>query len=257
MDKWFNGHTWCHIITSNIQNSQGLTSKKFTCIGQLVCNNQNCDFLSKSSKQNETKWPGQTNTPFNLGHSLPLDSTIICKVYKFHPTCVNFCDACIYYVLSKSDMTRACIHLGMHNHSVSDGICQETLNSISSLIRQEVFKTPIAKNFAIPMAASKELLDKYLIHSGPGPKKMLWGKALEDVLDKFEHLSSPNLWNMISLFRSSGKGRAYDSIMAMKRYSTIEYIHNNIFSGQGQDKVYIFKMLVDKPESGVDLVKRM
>ena len=107
------------------------------------------------------------------------------------------------------------------------------------------------------MAASKELLDKYFIHNGLGPKKMLWGKALEDVLDKFEHLSSPNLWNMTSLFRSNGKRRAYDSIMAMKRYTTIQYIHDNIFSCQGQDKVYIFKMLVDRLESHVDLVKRM
>jgi hypothetical protein len=120
-----------------------------------------------------------------------------------------------------------------------------------------VSKTPTAKDSTIAMAGSKEFLNKYLIHNGLGSKKMLWSKELEDVIDKFEHLSSPNLWNMISLFRSSGKGRAYDSIMAMKRYSTIEYIHNNIFSGQGQDKVYIFKMLVDKPESGVDLVKRM
>jgi hypothetical protein len=120
-----------------------------------------------------------------------------------------------------------------------------------------VSKTPTAKNSTIAMAASKEFLDKYLIHSSPGPKKMLRNKALEDVLDKFEHLSSPNLQNTISLFRSKGKGGAYDSIMAMKRYTTIEYIHENVFPGQGKDKVYIFKMLVDGPRSGVDLVKHM
>jgi hypothetical protein len=154
-------------------------------------------------------------------------------------------------------MSRACIHLEMHNHPVSDGICRETLDTISGLIAQEVSKTPTAKNSAIAMAASKEFLDKYLIHSGPGPKKMLRGQELEDVLDKFEHLSSPNLWNLISLYRSGGKGGAYDSIMAMQRYTTIEYIHTNVFPGQGKDKVYVFKMLVDRPGSGLDLVKRM
>jgi hypothetical protein len=41
------------------------------------------------------------------------------------------------------------------------------------------------------MAASKEFLDKYLIHTGLGPKKMLRGQELEEVLEKFEHLSSP------------------------------------------------------------------
>jgi hypothetical protein len=107
------------------------------------------------------------------------------------------------------------------------------------------------------MAASKEFLDKYLIHSGPRSKKMLWGQELEDVLNKFEHLSSPNLRNTISICSSSGKRGAYDNIMAMKTYTTIEYIHTNVFPGQSKDKVYVFKMLEDGPGSGVDLVKRM
>jgi hypothetical protein len=154
-------------------------------------------------------------------------------------------------------MSRACIHLGMHNHLVSAGICQDTLDTISGLIAQEVSKTPTAKNSAIAMAASKEFLDKYLIHTGPGPKKMLRGQELEDVLDKFEHLSSPNLRNTISLCRSGGNRGAYDSIMVMKMYTTIEYVHANIFPGQRKDKVYIFKMLEDRPGSGVDLVKCM
>jgi hypothetical protein len=68
----------------------------------------------------------------------------------------------------------------MHNHPVSNGICQETLDTISGLIAQVMSKTPIAKNSAIAMAASKEFLDKYLIHSGPRPKKVLRGQELED-----------------------------------------------------------------------------
>jgi hypothetical protein len=257
MDKRFDGHTWCRTITSNNHNSQGLTFGKSLCVGQLVCNNKSCDFFARSSKRNETEWSSQTNTPFKLGHLPLLDSTLIFKVCEVPPTCVNFCPGRIYYVLGKGDMSRACIHLGMHNHPVSDGISRETLDIIFGLIAQEVSKTPIAKNSAIAMAASKEFLDKYLIHSGPGPKKMLWGQELEDVLDKFEHLSSPNLRNVISLSGSGGKKRAYDSIMALQRYTTIEYIHGNVFSGQGKDKVYVFKMLVDGPGSGVDLVKRM
>ena len=107
------------------------------------------------------------------------------------------------------------------------------------------------------MATSKEFLDKYFIYIGPRSKKMLWDQELEDVLDKFEHLSSLNLQNTISLYRSGGKRGAYDSIMAMKMYSTIEYIHGNIFPGQEKKKLYVFKMLEDGPRSGVDLVKCM
>jgi hypothetical protein len=55
MDKRFDGHTWCRTITSNIHNSQGLTFRKSLCVGQLVCNNKNCDFLARSSKRNETE----------------------------------------------------------------------------------------------------------------------------------------------------------------------------------------------------------
>ena len=86
---------------------------------------------------------------------------------------------------------------------------------------------------------------------------MLQGQELEDVLDKFEHLSSSNLWNMILFYRSGSKRGAYDNIMAIKKYTTIEYIHSNVFPGQGKDKVYIFKMLEDGPGIGVDLVKCM
>jgi hypothetical protein len=145
----------------------------------------------------------------------------------------------------------------MHNHLVFDGTCRETFDTIFGLIAHEVSKIPRAKNSTIAVAASKELLDKYLIHNGPGSKKMLRGQELEDVLDKFEHLSSPNLRNTISLSRSGGKRGAYDSIMAMKWFTTIEYIHGNVFPSQDKDKVYVVKMLVDEPGSGVDLVKRM
>jgi hypothetical protein len=61
------------------------------------------------------------------------------------------------------------------------------------------------QNSTIALAASKKFLGGYLFHSGPGSKKMLWSKALEDVLDKFEILSSPNVQNMISSLRSNGK----------------------------------------------------
>jgi hypothetical protein len=257
MDKRLDGHTWCRTITSNIHNNQGLTFRKSLCVGQLICNNMSCDFFARSSMRTKTEWSGRTKSPFKLGHLLPSDSTLVCKVCKVPPICVNFCHGRIYYVLGRGDMSRACIHLGMHNHPVSDGMCRETLDTISSLIAQEVSKTPTAKNSAIAMAASKEFLDKYFIHTGPGSKKMLRGQELDDVLDKFEHLSSPNLRNTISLYRSGDKRGAYDSIMAMKMYTTIEYVHGNVFPGQGKDKVYIFKMLEDGRGSGVDLVKCM
>jgi hypothetical protein len=53
-----------------------------------------------------------------------------------------------------------------------------------------------------------------------------------------------------------GKGEI-DQILEMKRHAKIKFIHDSVFPGQGQKKVYLFKMLVHGPESGVDLVRRM
>jgi hypothetical protein len=94
----------------------------------------------------------------------------------------------------------------MHYHLVSDGICYQTLDTTSGLIAQKVSKTPTAKNSAIALAARKDFLGGYLFHNGPGPKEMLCGKALEDVMDKFEILRMPNVQNMISSFRSGPRG---------------------------------------------------
>jgi hypothetical protein len=80
---------------------------------------------------------------------------------------------------------------------------------------------------------------------------------LEDVLDKFEILSSPNLRNIISSSRNNGKGGFFNSIMSMIRHSIIEHIHSNVFPGQKKEKVYVFKMLVERLGSNVDLIKRM
>ena len=89
--------------------------------------------------------------------------------------------------------------------------------------------TPTTKNSAIVLVASKEFLDGYFFHYNPGPKEVFHGKVLEDVLDKFEILSLPNIWNMISSFRSCCKGGIIDSMTTMKRHSAIECIHGNIF----------------------------
>ena len=161
-------------------------------------------------------------------------------------------------MLNVVDRSRACIHLGHHRHPVATGQCRESMETITGLIASEVQKTPTAKNSAIALAASKEFMDTFLVHAGPGPKEMLRGAELDEVMDKFRMLSSPNVRNIIASFRASAKGKGeIDRILEMKKVAKMEYIHDSIFPGQGQDKVYLFKMLVDGPGSGVDLVRRM
>jgi hypothetical protein len=44
-----------------------------------------------------------------------------------------------------------------------------------------------------------------------------------------------------------------DSIMSL----FFKFVHGCRFPGQSKDKVFVFKMYVDLPSSGVELVKRM
>ena len=48
-----------------------------------------------------------------------------------------------------------------------------------------------------------------------------------------------------------------NSIMAFKDHSSFKYFHASRFPRQSKDKVFVFKMSIDLPRSGVDLVKRM
>jgi hypothetical protein len=48
-----------------------------------------------------------------------------------------------------------------------------------------------------------------------------------------------------------------DNTMDLKEKSKFVFIHKNKFPGQSKGKVFVFKMSVDCPSSGVDLVKRM
>jgi len=84
---------------------------------------------------------------------------------------------------------------------------------------------------------------------------MLRGDELEEVMDRFQYLSSPNIRNVISSFHSNNRGGIIDNIMTMKKESKFEFIHDSIFPSQGKEKIYVFKMLTKGPGSGVDLVK--
>jgi hypothetical protein len=121
MDKRHNGHTWTKTIISHIKNGMGLMFRTSSCIGHLRCDNQGCDYLHRVhciSPFNEIEWVGSTPTPFLAGCRPPRASSILCKICKSPPSCITTCGARIYYVFNRDDMTRACIHLRVHNRVV-------------------------------------------------------------------------------------------------------------------------------------------
>ena len=258
MDKRSDGHTWCKLVTTNIPNLDNLKFRKSFCVGHLICENSECEYFKRAARKNETKWSGSIILPFVVGIIPPKDCKLVCKVCKTIPRCLNTCDARIYYCYSENpNMTRAAIHLGKHFHLVAKGTYRDSAKEISELIAKQVAKTPTATNSAIALSASKEFLTNHLFHHGEGEKQILKGEEMEEVMDRFQMLSSPSIRNVISSFRSNNRGGVIDNIMTMKRESKFEFIHDNVFPGQGKEKVYVFKMLTEGPGSGVDLMRRM
>jgi len=230
MNKQYDGHAWCQTMTSNIHNQDVLKFRKSSCAGHLVCTTLECDYFKRSSKHNKTEWCGYSSAPFYVGANPPKGSTLLCKICKYPLEYVGICDARIYYAFSDiALMTWACIHLGNHTHPVASGTSRESVDTISSLIAIQVEENPTATNSTIALAASKQFLDNHLIDNDEGPKEMLQEKSLEDVMDRFQRLSSPNIRNIITSFRSIGKGGVIDSIMNMKRNLKFENIHDSVF----------------------------
>lgn len=64
---------------------------------------------------------------------------------------------CMYNVCSihTSLMFRVCIHLGVHNHHVLSGMCQEIFDIANWCEASKGMKIPNATNFAIVMVANK------------------------------------------------------------------------------------------------------
>ena len=258
MDKRYDGHPWCKLVTTNIHNSDNLKFRRSYCAGHLICDNANCEYLKRASKRNEIEWSGYTMIPFTASGCPPKQSTLVCMVCKMPPTCLGACTARIYFAYSDNlEMTRAAIHLGHHGHLVARGMYRDSTEMICGLIMEQVARTPTATNSAITLSTSKDFLGHYLFHDGQGEKKMLKPEEMEEVMDRFQYLSSPSIRNVISSFRSNNHGGIIDNIMTMKRESQFEFIHDSVFPGQGKEKVYMFKMLTEGPGSGVDLVRRM
>ena len=91
-----------------------------------------------------------------VGTNPPKKSKVQCKVCHGAPICLDVCYVELIYVHSQLlNMSRVCIHLGVHNHLMSSGVCRESLDMIYHYMTNEVARIPIAKNSTIVMVANK------------------------------------------------------------------------------------------------------
>lgn len=62
------------------------------------------------------------------------------------------------FIHKSLEMFNACIHVGLHNHPMSSGVCCELLDIVFQCVAKVVFRTPIVKNSTIVMAARKQFM---------------------------------------------------------------------------------------------------
>jgi hypothetical protein len=164
----------------------------------------------------------------------------------------------MYYVVPNvTNMTRAAIHFGTHDHPVADGDCREAMDLIRSHVLAEVARTPNAKNSAIGLAVGKELLLKGLIDEHCNGQK-LTEDELAGVLERWSKLGSRSVSNLIAEARRFCENSGFiDNILKLKATSKYDYIQDSVFPGQGKDMVYLFKMSTCGAGSGLSLIRRM
>jgi hypothetical protein len=234
MDKHHDGHAWTKTVTSNIKNDMDLTFRTSTCAGHLRCGNQDCEYTTRvhrTSPVNEMEWDGFTPMPFSVGEPVPHGSTLVYKFCKHPLVCIANCVARIYYVLGPANMTRACLHLGVHKHLVKVGKDQEIKERTCKLIEEQVDRTPKATNSAIVMEASKELVGELPIDPEGAPVRKFDLEELLPVLEKCKYMSSPSIKNDVTAFRYIRRFGVMDGIATLRGCSNWAYVHENKFPG--------------------------
>lgn len=78
-------------------------------------------------------------------------------------------------------------------------------------------------------------------------------------MDKFTALASTNCLNFVVGSKQfvGNDMVVMDNVLAMKDHYVFKFVQSSMFLRQSKDKIYVFKMFVDIPRSGVELVKRM
>jgi hypothetical protein len=150
------------------------------------------------------------------------------------------------------------VHLGSHDHPVKSGDHGDFIELTDSLIGEQVKHNPYATRSIIVLEIAKEVLGPLLAKEGE-PQKILELDEVQVIFDQCKHLTSPNIRNAVTTFRTFRRFGVMDGIIKLRGASNLKFVQQNKFPGQGadMDKVFVFKMSEVGPGSGVDMVKRM
>jgi hypothetical protein len=101
MDRKYDGHVWCELVTTNIKISFGLNFRNVRCLGHLRCVQDDCENFVHSTSQ--TFWCGECAHILILVQMIMVPSIFLfkCKVCHTPPFCVMDCSGWIYYVVNR------------------------------------------------------------------------------------------------------------------------------------------------------------
>ena len=155
-------------------------------------------------------------TTFPVEQSTPAGSTLVYKIYKVLPICVVACAARVCYVFGAAHMTRACLHLGVHDHLVKVGKDQGIKERMHQLIEEQVERILKSTNSAIIMEASKELVSDLLINPKGAAVQKFDLEELVPVLEECKYMSSPSIKNDVIAFKFIRRFGVMDGIATLR-----------------------------------------
>jgi hypothetical protein len=138
-------------------------------------------------------------------------------------------------------------------------LCKEIVENTKALV-EKVCCTLSGKNFAIDLYGSESFLSQQLFNKdGDDLMELLKDDQLNKMMDNFFPLYSPNIPNVITLFKHCPINRGYiDNILLFKFKKHYEYIQDSCFLRQmSNQKVLLFQIFVNNCVFGVDLAKCM
>ena len=139
MDRRHDGHAWTETATTNISDPNGQLSFSYVkCLGHLRCSNDSCPHLERCGEINKKYWEGSTPEVLIPGQATdtPRRCTLLCRICKSTPVCLKLCPCKMSYITSKDPrMSRACVHLGTHEHLVATSECREAMDIIRERVR--------------------------------------------------------------------------------------------------------------------------
>jgi hypothetical protein len=121
-------------------------------------------------------------------------------------------------------MTRACVHLGVHEHPVKNREYQDFEDRSRILLEEQVKRTLHATNSSIVMEATKELVGELLLRPEGVPAKTFTFKELVPVLDKCRYMSSPSIKNDVTSIKYIRRYGVMDGITMLRDCSNWPYV---------------------------------